>query len=119
MLSKTMLSKQYSSKGLEISVHFDDDELWTNDSKGHQCCVFINFFPVFAHEFGHTLGPHRSSNAKALIYTHVSQRKNFSKDVGKDLVQDRITGEGPTQYECKISEDHAVQMLKGNDLLNC
>ena len=22
------------SKGLEISVHFDDDELWTNDSKG-------------------------------------------------------------------------------------
>ena len=49
-------------------------------------------------------------------HTQVRIEKNFTFFFFTDT---NYFFHGPIQYECKISEDHAVQMLKENDLLNC
>ncbi|XP_072182821.1 collagenase 3-like [Excalfactoria chinensis] len=51
-------------------AHFDDDETWSDDSKGY------NLFLVAAHEFGHSLGLEHSRDPGALmfpIYTYTGK----------------------------------------------
>ncbi|NWW07148.1 MMP13 Collagenase, partial [Oreocharis arfaki] len=51
-------------------AHFDDDEVWSDDSKGY------NLFLVAAHEFGHSLGLEHSRDPGALmfpIYTYTGK----------------------------------------------
>ncbi|KFV42420.1 Collagenase 3, partial [Gavia stellata] len=51
-------------------AHFDDDEAWSDDSRGY------NLFLVAAHEFGHSLGLEHSRDPGALmfpIYTYTGK----------------------------------------------
>ncbi|NXL94728.1 MMP13 Collagenase, partial [Alectura lathami] len=51
-------------------AHFDDDETWSDDSRGY------NLFLVAAHEFGHSLGLEHSRDPGALmfpIYTYTGK----------------------------------------------
>uniref|UniRef100_A0A672TPK6 Matrix metallopeptidase 13 n=1 Tax=Strigops habroptila TaxID=2489341 RepID=A0A672TPK6_STRHB len=51
-------------------AHFDDDEAWSDDSRGY------NLFLVAAHEFGHSLGLEHSRDPGALmfpIYTYTGR----------------------------------------------
>uniref|UniRef100_A0A8B9PI56 Matrix metallopeptidase 13 n=1 Tax=Apteryx owenii TaxID=8824 RepID=A0A8B9PI56_APTOW len=51
-------------------AHFDDDETWSDDSRGY------NLFLVAAHEFGHSLGLEHSRDPGALmfpIYTYTGR----------------------------------------------
>ncbi|KAM5246251.1 collagenase 3-like [Ctenodactylus gundi] len=58
-------------------AHFDDDEYWTNSSKGY------NLFLVAAHELGHSLGLEHSSDPGALmfpIYTYTGNKRLLLSD---------------------------------------
>lgn len=62
-------------------VHFDEDELWTDDNPPSG----IDLESVALHEFGHTLGLAHSNDTNAVMYAYYGGRR-------RDLRQDDIDG---------------------------
>nr|XP_008176900.1 stromelysin-1 [Chrysemys picta bellii] len=59
---KTLAHAFAPGEGIGGDAHFDEDEYWTKDLKGH------NLFLVAAHEFGHSLGLDHSNDFGSLMY---------------------------------------------------
>jgi hypothetical protein len=62
-------------------VHFDEDELWTDDDPPSG----IDLETVALHEFGHTLGLAHSNDTSAVMYAYYGGRR-------RDLRQDDVDG---------------------------
>ncbi|XP_004626203.1 stromelysin-1 [Octodon degus] len=69
--------------GVNGDAHFDEDELWTEDTTG------TNLFLVAAHELGHSLGLFHSANTEALMYPLYS---SFTDLTRFRLSQDDVDG---------------------------
>ncbi|NXI60091.1 MMP13 Collagenase, partial [Chloroceryle aenea] len=89
-------------------AHFDDDEAWSDDSRGY------NLFLVAAHEFGHSLGLEHSRDPGALmfpIYTYTGK-------TGFVLPDDDVQGIQELYEKCDadLSLD-AITELRGEMLV--
>uniref|UniRef100_A0A8C3T6C8 Peptidase metallopeptidase domain-containing protein n=1 Tax=Chelydra serpentina TaxID=8475 RepID=A0A8C3T6C8_CHESE len=62
-------------------AHFDEDEYWTKDLKGH------NLFLVAAHEFGHSLGLDHSNVLGSLMYPIYRQTETRNYRLPQDDVE--------------------------------
>ncbi|KAM4828208.1 stromelysin-1-like isoform 2-T2 [Thomomys bottae] len=69
--------------GVNGDAHFDDDESWTDDTRG------TNLFLVAAHELGHSLGLLHSANREALMFPVY---KTFTDLATFRLSQDDVNG---------------------------
>ncbi|XP_026780497.3 collagenase 3 [Pangasianodon hypophthalmus] len=66
-------------EGIGGDVHFDEDELWTADSRG------FNLYLVAAHEFGHALGLKHSQNPQSLMYPTYRNRQSQNMLSSEDI----------------------------------
>ncbi|XP_017345686.1 matrilysin [Ictalurus punctatus] len=67
-------------EGIGGDVHFDEDELWTADSRG------FNLYLVAAHEFGHALGLKHSQNPQSLMYPTYRNRQPQNMLSSEDIM---------------------------------
>ncbi|GAA6109642.1 matrix metalloproteinase-20-like [Tachysurus ichikawai] len=67
-------------EGVGGDVHFDDDELWTADSRG------FSLYLVAAHEFGHSLGLKHSQNPQSLMYPTYRKRQPQNMLSSEDIL---------------------------------
>ncbi|KAM9469230.1 collagenase 3-like [Clarias gariepinus] len=67
-------------EGIGGDVHFDEDELWTADSRG------FNLYLVAAHEFGHALGLKHSQNPQSLMYPTYRNRQTQNMLSSEDIM---------------------------------
>ncbi|XP_048350384.1 collagenase 3-like [Sphaerodactylus townsendi] len=74
-------------------AHFDEDELWSTDSKGY------NLFLVAAHELGHSLGLEHSRDPGALMYPVYTYTGNTGFILPDDDVQGIQTLYGKGEYD--------------------
>ncbi|XP_054069240.1 collagenase 3-like [Rissa tridactyla] len=104
-------------------AHFDDDEAWSDDSRGY------NLFLVAAHEFGHSLGLEHSRDPGALmfpIYTYTGKTGFVLPDDDVQGIQE-LYGAGdkdpnpkhpktPEKCDAELSLD-AITELRGEMLV--
>lgn len=85
-------------------VHFDEDELWTDDNPPSG----IDLESVALHEFGHTLGLAHSNDTNAVMYAYYGGRR-------RDLRQDDIDGiksiYGKDDRNCTIAKAVSASKL--------
>uniref|UniRef100_A0A8C6Z0I0 Collagenase 3 n=1 Tax=Nothoprocta perdicaria TaxID=30464 RepID=A0A8C6Z0I0_NOTPE len=101
-------------------AHFDDDETWSDDSKGY------NLFLVAAHEFGHSLGLEHSRDPGALmfpIYTYTGKSGFVLPDDDVQGIQE-LYGKDPNPKHPKTPEKcdaelslDAITELRGEMLI--
>ncbi|KGL80220.1 Collagenase 3 [Tinamus guttatus] len=87
-------------------AHFDDDETWSDDSKGY------NLFLVAAHEFGHSLGLEHSRDPGALmfpIYTYTGKTGFVLPDDDVQGIQE-LYGKSVYTIYASCAADNLLQM---------
>ncbi|NXP07246.1 MMP13 Collagenase, partial [Thinocorus orbignyianus] len=91
-------------------AHFDDDEAWSDDSRGY------NLFLVAAHEFGHSLGLEHSRDPGALmfpIYTYTGKTGFVLPDDDVQGIQELYGKGGKKKKKKKKKKELTLQTTVG------
>ncbi|XP_030634002.1 matrix metalloproteinase-20 [Chanos chanos] len=67
-------------EGTGGDIHFDEDEFWTDGSKG------FNLYLVAVHEFGHALGLRHSQNPASIMYPMYTYKKSLNSLSSEDIM---------------------------------